>query len=212
MSSDPSVTRWLNQLQQGDRDVVEGLWQEYYPKLVRLATSKLRGLPPRLVDAEELAHTAFNSFCLAAEKKRFPKLADRDDLWQVLMCIVRNKAAGAWEHHTRAKRDFRREAADVLRVEEGDSEDVCFLKSTLQSSEPTPEMAADVAERCERLLSMLPDDELRQIAVLKMEGYTNKEIADRLDYAPITVDRRLGLIRKTWLQDIEPTSDEANPP
>src|SRR5262245_42141567 len=43
--TDAPVTRWINQLQQGHRDVVEKLWEAYFPKLVRLAAGKLRGMP-----------------------------------------------------------------------------------------------------------------------------------------------------------------------
>lgn len=203
MSVDLPVTRWINQLQAGDREVIQELWQAYFPKLVRLATSKLRGMPAHLVAAEELAHSAFKSFCLAAEKQRFPKLTDRDDLWQVLVRIIRNKAASAWEFHTRDKRDFNRVEHDVLRVRADEAEEVSFLKQVLQSKEPDPELAAEVAEECERLLRLLGDEELRQIAVLKMEGYTNKEIAEHLGCAPVTIERRLSLIRKSWLNSAD---------
>ena len=55
-----------------------------------------------------------------------------------------------------------------------------------------------MAEECRRLLDKLGDDQLRDIAVYKMEGYTNEEIAARLDCALTTVERRLRRIRKTW--------------
>lgn len=202
MPAETPVTLWINQLQDGDRDAVEGLWQAYFPKLVRLASTKLRGMPPHLVAAEDIAQSAFKSFCLAVEKRRFPKLADRDDLWQVLVRIVRNKSATAWEFHTRAKRDFNRVANQVLDVQPGDAEEVSFLKRVLQSEEPDPAIAAEFAEQCDHLLQLLADNELRQIAVAKMEGYTNREIAERLGCAPVTIDRRLAIIRKTWLGEL----------
>ena len=66
--------------------------------------------------------------------------------------------------------------------------------------EPSPEFAAQVTEECERLLSLLPA--YRQIALWKMEGYTNDEIAGKLDCAVPTVERRLRLIRKTWEKEL----------
>ena len=69
-------------------------------------------------------------------------------------------------------------------------------------SEPTPEFAAQVAEECQRLLSRLGDAELRQIAVWKMEAYSNKEIAAKLGCVVRTVERKLGLIRTLWSQDV----------
>ena len=64
--------------------------------------------------------------------------------------------------------------------------------------EPTPEFAAQVAEEYQRLISQLGDEQQRAIAVWKMEGHTNEEIAARLGIALATVERRLRLIRKTW--------------
>jgi len=67
--------------------------------------------------------------------------------------------------------------------------------------EPTPEFAAQVAEECQRLLGRLGDAELRSVALWKMEGYTNEEIAARLNCVPRTVQRKLGLIRTLWDQE-----------
>jgi len=63
---------------------------------------------------------------------------------------------------------------------------------------PTPEMGVLAAEECQRLLSLLPDDSLQEIALAKLEGYTNEEIAERLHCAPRTVERKLGKIREAW--------------
>ena len=56
-----------------------------------------------------------------------------------------------------------------------------------------------MAEQCQRLRGLLGDDELRQVALWKMEGYTNDEIADRPGCGPRTVTRKLNVIRKAWL-------------
>jgi DNA-directed RNA polymerase specialized sigma24 family protein len=65
-------------------------------------------------------------------------------------------------------------------------------------SEPDPAFAALLAEECQRLLERLDSDELREMALLKLEGYTAEEIAERLDCSLRTVHRRLALIRRTW--------------
>ncbi len=51
-----------------------------------------------------------------------------------------------------------------------------------------------------RLMDRL-DGELRQIAVWKMEGYTNGEIADKIGRSEPTVERRLRRIRRLWERD-----------
>ncbi len=74
------------------------------------------------------------------------------------------------------------------------------------SRDPTPEFAAQAAEEYQLLLATLPDPDLRTLAQSKMEGYTNKEIAERLACALRTVERGLQLIRMLWKQP-EPSVD-----
>ena len=63
---------------------------------------------------------------------------------------------------------------------------------------PTPELAASFAEECGKLIESLDDDRLQGIAIAKLEGYTNVELADRYDCAVSTIERALRLIRKKW--------------
>jgi DNA-directed RNA polymerase specialized sigma24 family protein len=65
------------------------------------------------------------------------------------------------------------------------------------SGDPTPEFAAMMAEEFHHRLGAL-DDELRQVALLRLEGHSNDEIADRLGCARRTVARRLEQIRDAW--------------
>jgi DNA-directed RNA polymerase specialized sigma24 family protein len=66
---------------------------------------------------------------------------------------------------------------------------------------PTPEFAATMADECARLLGQL-DDDLQQIALAKMEDFTNQEIAGKLDCSVSTVERSLRLIRKIWQREM----------
>jgi DNA-directed RNA polymerase specialized sigma24 family protein len=66
------------------------------------------------------------------------------------------------------------------------------------ANDPTPDEAAEVAEECARLLGFLKTDDLRQVAVWKLEGYTNEEIAVKLNRSVSAVERRLQAIREIW--------------
>ncbi|MCI0464895.1 MAG: ECF-type sigma factor [Gemmataceae bacterium] len=101
MSSSGSVSDWLAQLAQGDREAVAQLWRRYYPQLVRLALHRLQGAPALRDQAEDVALSAFDSFCRGAEQGRFPDLFDRDDLWQLLVVITARKAATLVRHEQR---------------------------------------------------------------------------------------------------------------
>ena len=70
------------------------------------------------------------------------------------------------------------------------------------SREPTPEFAAEVAEQCQRLLARLGDRDLESVALWRMEGYRNDEIADKLGCTPRTVERKLRIIRGLWEKEI----------
>ena len=72
------------------------------------------------------------------------------------------------------------------------------------SKEPSPEMAAQMAEECQRLLSLLGDRLLEAVALARMEGCSVEEISTRLDCAPRSVKRKLQLIRKLWEKEITP--------
>jgi len=186
VSSGGSVTHWLVQLQAGDQAAAQPLWERYFRRLVGLARARLQGSPRRAADEEDVALSAFASFCRGAEQGRFPQLGDRDDLWRLLVVITARKACHLLRHERRQKRGGPRPV-----VEEADLEQVV-------GQEPTPEFAAQVADECRRLLNRLDNAGLRSLALRKMEGYTNEEIAAQLDCAPRTVERKLQLIRAIW--------------
>ncbi len=197
MSSTGSITHLVAQLRQGERDTIQELWQRYFRRLVGLARKRLGDLPRRAADEEDVALSAFNSFCRAAEVGRFPKLLDRDDLWQVLVMITARKVCDLRDYEGRDKRDWRRIQDAIQGAGAGAAEPESAL-SGLLSREPDPAFAVEVAEQSRRLLDELGDEGLRQVALWKMEGHTNQEIAGRLGCAVNTVERRLRLIRKRW--------------
>ena len=189
-SADGSVTRWLGPLRQGDPAAARQLWERYFQRLMGLARLKLQGAPRRVADEEDVALSAFDSFCRNAERGRFPRLDDRDDLWQLLVLLATRKASDLAEREGRQRRDWRRTAP---------------LDGTAcdpPGEEPDPALAAELAEETGRLLGLLPDDQLRAIALRKLEGFTNEEIAGLVGCSLATVERRLALIRKHWEKEL----------
>ena len=191
MSASESVTFWVRQLRAGDPAAAQKLWERYFRRLVGLARRKLEGAPRRAADEEDVALSAFDSFCRGAEAGRFPQLGDRDNLWHLLVVITARKASCLIKHEGRQKRGGASGTADVVLEE-------------VVGREPSPEFAAQVAEACQRLLDGLADEELRTIAVRKMEGWSNDEIAAGLGYVGRTVERKLRLIRHIWAKEGAP--------
>jgi RNA polymerase sigma factor (sigma-70 family) len=207
-NNDGSVTRWVHRLRVADDqnkavadEAAQRLWERYYGALVRLARDRLRRSRRAAADEEDVALSAFDSFIASAAKGRYPRLNDREDLWKLLITITRGKAADQIQREHRLKRGKDRVLREAdLAADEGGAtglEDVA-------GSEPTPEFAALVAEEYRRLLDALPDDTLRRIAVLRMEGWHDDEIAEKIGCVRRTVGRKLQVIRNTWKAEVGP--------
>jgi DNA-directed RNA polymerase specialized sigma24 family protein len=200
MRHEASVTDWIDRLKAGEPDAAQKLWERYFRRLVGLARKKLRAAPRRAADEEDVALSAFDSFCRGAEQDRFPQLHDRLDLWQLLVLLTARKAIDLAQHERRQKRGggaVLDEAALSCRAD-ASSQEVALEQ--FEGREPTPSFAAQMAEECRRLLERLGSPELRSVALLKAEGYSNEEIAAQLGCGLRTVERRLHLIRSIWEQ------------
>jgi DNA-directed RNA polymerase specialized sigma24 family protein len=203
MSNSGSVTCWISELKAGERAATQPLWEAYFQRLVAHARRQLAGVPRRAADEEDVALSAFDSFCRSAEQGRFPQLHDRQDLWQLLVLLTDRKACNLAHAERRQKRGQGKvldEAAAAGAAESGADAPL----ATVLGHEPSPAFAAQVAEECRRLLGMLGDPELQHVAGAKMEGYTVQEIAQQLGVVPRTVKRWLQLIRRTWEQELTP--------
>jgi DNA-directed RNA polymerase specialized sigma24 family protein len=196
MEPQGSVSRWLQQIQQGEMAAVQPLWERYFPRLVELARKKLRAAPQHGTE-EDVALSAFDSFCRNAAGGRFPQLADRDDLWRLLVVITARKAAHLARDDRRRKR-----GGGTVHLDMGPEEGIGLEQ--ILSREPTPEFAAQAAEECQRLLALLGERELETVALWKMEGYTVEEIAQKLGYVPRSIKRKLRVIRSLWEKEIGP--------
>src|SRR5262245_16505902 len=166
MADPGSVTHWLAQLPTGDPAVAQQLWERYFQRLVGLARKRLHGAKIRYADEEDVALSAFHSFLRNAQQGRFPQLADRDNLWHLLVTITARKACHLLRDAHRQKHigDWKREEAN-LELVVGDK--------------PSPEFAAQVVEEFQRLLDHLDEAFLSSGGVGKMEGFPNQGVAGR---------------------------------
>jgi DNA-directed RNA polymerase specialized sigma24 family protein len=197
-----SVTYWIHQLKAGDQVAFQKLWEGYFRRLVGLARKRLRGAPCPTGDEEDVALSAFNSFFRRAREGHFPQLIDRNDLWQLLVLIAVRKASNLAKHERRQKRGGGKVRGVSALPGGNGSEQAASPFADLISREPEPAFAAHVAEEYERLLELLGDAGLRSVAVWKLEGWTNEEIAAKLGRSSATVERKLRLIRDAWEKEI----------
>jgi DNA-directed RNA polymerase specialized sigma24 family protein len=200
MSSPGSVSEWIHRVKDGDHAAAQKLWEGYFRRLVGLARKKLQGALRRAADEEDVVLSAFDSFCRGAEQGKFPQLSDRDDLWQLLVKLTARKALDLAQHERRQRRGGGAVLDEAALDRQDESQAEAGL-ARIVGREPNPEFAAQVAEQCQHLVERLEDDGLRSIALYKMEGFTNAEIAAKLRCAIPTIERRLRLIRSIWEQE-----------
>jgi len=198
MSTDGSFSDWIEGLRGRHETAVARFWNHFYSLLIPLAYHKLRGAPRGIADEEDVAASALATFIRRFQQGEFPSLHDRHGLWPLLVKITERKALNLARDQRRLKRGGGKVLGEGSLEDRDQSSGGGF--DQVAGREPTPELAADMNEALGRLLGML-DDGLRQIAVLKLEGRTNEEIASRIDRSPTTVERRLRLIRDMWKEE-----------
>src|SRR6478609_3882362 len=196
MSSHGSVSNWIAALKDGDSAAAQQLWERYYRQLVALARKKLKAGTRQAADEEDVVQNAFHSFFRALGQGRFPQLDDRDSLWRLLVVITANKALKQLTHANRQKRGGGTFTGSLGINPFGNDDDAALVQ--VVGTEPTPDFAAQVAEEYGRLLDLLADESLQQVAVWKMEGSGNDEIAEKLGCSRRTVARKLEAIRVLW--------------
>lgn len=193
---DEPISQWIEELKAGDEDAARQLWRQFFQRLIGLVRHKLGAMPRRSVDEEDVVVSAFETFFRRAGEGQFPALHDRNDLWALLVKIAERKAANVVRAHHRLKRGGGAVRGESAFLGADGTEGPGMGQAP--GREPTPELAAILAEDFQRLLRCLADDELRRIALLKLEGHSNEEIAAQTDRSLPTIERRLRLIRARW--------------
>lgn len=199
MGEPSSVSEWIVLGQQGQPRAIEKLWQRYYEQLVTLARQKLEGARRRMADEEDVAAVALARLCQGLEQGRFPRLADRQGLWRLLMRITAQTALDLKKHEARQRR---RAVGESALGANKDYEGEAALAAVIGNA-PRPEFAAVFVEQTRRLLECLDDDELRSVVMDRLAGYSNQEIAERMGCSLSKVERCRKLIRKIYQRECE---------
>lgn len=185
-----SITQVFRQLQSGDTAAAARLWEQFFPRLLGLARRTLAGRPQRAAGPDDAVQSAFASFFLRVREGAFDGALDRGDLWNLLATFTVRKSLKLARRESASKRG----AGRVLG--EGDLAG--------PGGEPLPLdgiagqlPAADFDLCCEEMLQSL-DGEERAIALLRLLGYKNREIAEQLGCTERKIERKLNLIRMVW--------------
>lgn len=164
------------------------IWERYSSQLLALARRRLDARVQRREGAEDVLQSAFGSFFLGRAQ-----LDSREELWRLLVRITLCKVANTGKHHYAAKRDVRREGALARFPSEDDAADP--MLEIMDGRQPGHAEALVLAEEVDSWLAPLSSDQ-RQVAQWRLEGYSNKEISDKIQRTERAVELKLQIIRK----------------
>lgn len=185
--NDPSgsITILYQQWRLGNSESLNQLMSRFWPRLLALANSTLRGRVQRMADAEDALQSAMISFWERVEGGGFDNAMDRDDLWNVLGLITVRKAIKLQERERAQKRGGGK-----------------VVSGMPLEQEPQPHSDDGVDLVCAELLEML-GPELQPFALLRLTGYKNREIAEQFGCTERKVERKLQLVRAVWEQEVD---------
>ena len=197
-----SITRWIHALREGDEVAAHSIWTQYFEQLSVVARRYLRTAPQRMADDEDVVVKAFNSFFEGVKDNRFERLDSREDLWQILIMLTSRHAISqsiAEKCQKRGGGSVRTESA----ITGAGMENVPTAITAISGESPTPEFIVMMLQQCECLVDSLPNKLLRDVALLRFEGFDCAEIAERTNRSVRTIQRKLGMIRSQWTALLE---------
>ena len=193
MKNEPSATALISKLRNGDEEAARLLWDRFFAQLITLTRSRLQTSSRAMSDEEDIVLSAMKSFCIGMRNGRFPELSNRESLWRLLLTITLRKIADKQNYDRRGKRDVEKQQLNSSPDADSNAEVNSFV-----SREPNPEIAAECAEQISRLLESLENEGLKKVAIMKMEGYTNIEVANDIKCSLTSIERKLRTIRSIW--------------
>jgi len=170
------VDRWRG----GDQDAATQLHQRYGERLVMLARKRLSNKFQGRLDPEDVVQSVFRTMFRRTQAGSFEFQKD-DDFWKLMVTItlnkVRNKVRGKKRDPDRERNQFDDTLAAVMCRDPGTLDLVAFT---------------DFLGEIQKRLSPIE----QQLLTLRLEGYTQEEIAEQNEVDVRTVRRRLTSIRE----------------
>jgi DNA-directed RNA polymerase specialized sigma24 family protein len=180
--------------------------------MVKLARALIRryGLQA-VLDAEDAANAALYQVYKATSVGKPPRFEDDDGLWRFARVLVAREILDTRRRIGSVRRGGpgrEREKPDVAGSEEL-VVDRGFVQADveldkLQSRGVSAEDRVAGALEVEHLIAMLGDPMLKRIVRLRLEGYTDAEIAEETGQDRTTIYRKVRRIRDIWRQSVFP--------
>lgn len=199
MNSEESVSCWIRQLQKGDQQAAQRLWDRYGNALQKIARNHYGCALNAVFDEQDLAQSVFLALWKNAETGRLAGVQNRNELWWLLLEITRRRAMARMTYNNASRRKSTPEGSGSSPDGTGTFDPLVHLTDHRQLS---PEVLTILNEEHEQFMSLLRDDLSREIAQLHLEGFTTEEVAVKTDVSSRTVGRKLKLIRELWSREL----------
>jgi RNA polymerase sigma-70 factor (ECF subfamily) len=174
------IRELLSRIQAGDEDAARELLTRYEPKVRLVVRRQLPRLLRSRFDSFDFLQSVWGSFFRKIQTGP-NDLEEERSLIAFLAWAAKNKVIDEYRRASSQRQDIKRE--ESLRV--GGSGEGEPLAAT-----DTPSEVVQAREMYGRLRELLPDDR-RVILELKAQGYSSKEIGDRVGLSARTVQRVL---------------------
>jgi RNA polymerase sigma-70 factor (ECF subfamily) len=173
-----SFAEFLARLQARDDTAAQELFARFAGQLIALARRRFAPGLVHKVDPESVVQSAYKSYFQRYDAGKF-ELGGWDSLWGLLTVITLRKCAQRVAFYRAECRDVAREvAAPPTEAAEDWREPF--------GREPTPLEAVELTEIVEQLLAAMSEED-RPVLELSLQGYSTREISERLGRAERTV-------------------------
>lgn len=188
-------------MRQGDPEAIHRLVERYFGRLRKLSQERIRRGKPIYEDGEDIAIQVLTSVCRKVEQGKYPDLQNREDLWYLMIFIAHRMVID------------RRRSRKNLSLQTSWEEAFVVKENTMQGALETIDNDMDsfsnedadsdfqlleIIDCWQEMIRQIKDPVAKQVARLKLEGYSNREIAAKLDIVPRTVERKSELIEQRW--------------
>ncbi|HVU86529.1 MAG TPA: ECF-type sigma factor [Pirellulales bacterium] len=207
--STSSVSQWIASLRDGNFEIVGRIWERYCNDLVAAAKGYLARFPNRTDDEHDIAQNVIMSIYRGAMAGRLNAIKNRDELWWLLLRLTNHKCLDMVRREMAQKRGGGRVRTESALPSVDDTSPRAILDQLI-SDAPSPEFLAMMQEQSRRLMDSLRNDQLRSVAVARIEGYTIGEIAAKHSLTERTIERKLQLIRNAWTKELSRARRESD--
>ena len=188
------VTMWINQMQGGDSAAAEQLYEVYFPRIVNLARKRLDGRTRRVTDEEDVAVVVLESLFRGIVDGRYPELTSSDSLWRLLVVMTARRAINDVQAQRAQKRGHGQVRGESVFYSPGADSTAGIDQFAVEAE--APQFVEQLTEQLMSVLTDLGDDNLKQLVILKLEGFTNAEIAEKMEVSERTIERKLNRLRE----------------